>query len=362
MTTVGDAVQGGRPDDLSQRIQITEADLELPSPATGHPNRPSELPVDVPLDRQPPGFRLEAVAGRGGMGVVYRAVQLSLDRTVAIKLIRADLAAHPDYRRRFLREARLAASVSHPHVVTVYDVQAHDDELFLIMQWVDGRHLGQVIRREGLRIHRAIELVKQLAGAIDAVHAVGLIHHDIKPANVLVTRTRGSDNGYLTDFGVARATEDLGDPRTTMVGTTGFIAPEQIAGNSPDRRSDLYSFGCVVFEMIVGAPPFVCGDETAARHAHANGPRPLASHIRRNLGDRFDGVLLRALAVDPAARFDSARELAEALEAALIVRTSHHPPRASLPAPATTPPGPVDQSTGPTSPGPSTAFSTPATP
>lgn len=265
-------------------------------------------------------YEIAAVAGVGGMGVVYKARQRSLGRVVAFKVIREEIASLPEYRERFLREARLAASVDHPHVVSVYDVGEADGCLFLAMQWVDGQDLKRLVEAGGrLGPERAVGIAVQLAGALDAVHSVaGLIHRDVKPANVLMREVGSGDHAYLTDFGVAKPSEPSDHLTRTgwVVGTSGYLSPEQIRGQEPGPRSDLYALGCLFFEALTGRPPFRGDNEMALRWAHANDPRPLASAVVPELGARYDRFLAVALAVDPAHRFASGREFVEALRAA----------------------------------------------
>jgi serine/threonine protein kinase len=262
-------------------------------------------------------FEILEIAGAGGMGVVYKARQQSLERDVALKVIKDEIAAEPEYRDRFLREAKLAASVDHPHVVTVYDVGDEDGRLFLAMQWIDGSDLRQVLDSSGrLTPKRAVAIGEQLAGALDAVHeASGLVHRDVKPANVLLREVGGEDHAYLTDFGVAKPPGGLEALTRTgsTVGTTGYLAPEQIQGQEAGPRSDLYSLGCVTFEMLTGKQPFTGANELAVRWAHAQDPRPLVSQTLPALGHRYDGFFVKALAIDPDQRFASGREFAEGL-------------------------------------------------
>ncbi len=265
-------------------------------------------------------YEIVGVAGTGGMGVVYKARQRSLGRTVALKVIREDIARTSEYRQRFLREARLAASVDHPHVVSIYDVGDAEDQLFLAMQWIDGEDLNRLLEKDGrLAADRAVAIAKQLAGALDAVHGVaGLIHRDVKPANVLLRQVSGTDHAYLTDFGVAKPAE-TGEQLTQtgwVVGTTGYLSPEQIRGQEPGPSSDLYALGCLFFETLTGQPPFRGDNEMALRWAHANDPRPTASAVLPALGDRYDRFFASALAVDPAQRFRSGREFASSLASA----------------------------------------------
>jgi serine/threonine protein kinase len=265
-------------------------------------------------------FEILEVAGAGGMGVVYKARQKSLDRDVALKVIRNEIASEPEYSERFLREAKLAASVDHPHVVTVYDVGERDDRLYLVMQWIDGTDLRRLLDGSGrLTPKRAIAIGTQLAGALDAVHeASGLVHRDVKPANVLLREVAGEDHAYLTDFGIAKPPDLLETLTRTgsTVGTTGYLSPEQIQGKEAGPRSDLYSLGCVVFEMLTGKTPFTGENEMAVRWAHASDSRPLVSEVLPALGHRYDDFFRTALAIDPEDRFASGREFAEALAAA----------------------------------------------
>jgi|GEM_PF-2962520 len=264
-------------------------------------------------------FEIVSIAGAGGMGVVYKARQQSLDRDVALKVIREEIATEPEYRERFMREAKLAASVDHPHVVTVYDVGDEDGVLYLAMQWIDGTDLRQLLDSSGrLTPKRATTIGAQMGGALDALHGVsGLVHRDVKPANVLLREVAGEDHAYLTDFGIAKppdAVESLTRTGST-VGTTGYLSPEQIQGKPAGPRSDLYSLGCVIFKMLTGKPPFAGENDLAVRWAHASDNRPLVSHVLPELGERYDAFFLKALAIDPAQRFASGRELAEALAA-----------------------------------------------
>jgi serine/threonine protein kinase len=265
-------------------------------------------------------FEIVEVAGAGGMGVVYKARQQSLDRDVALKVIREEIASEPEYRERFLREAKLAASVDHPHVVTVYDVDDEDGRLYLVIQWIDGNDLRQLLDSSGrLTPKRAIAIATQLGGALDALHGVsGLVHRDVKPANVLLREVAGEDHAYLTDFGIAKPPEAIEALTRTgsTIGTTGYLSPEQIQGQEAGPRSDLYALGCLVFEMLTGRTPFTGENDLAVRWAHASDSRPLVSQVLPALGHRYDAFFQTALAIDPEQRFASGREFAEALFAA----------------------------------------------
>ena len=205
------------------------------------------------------GCRIESVLGRGGMGVVYRAVQVSLDRTVALKVIAPELAMDEEFRERFKHEARLAASIEHANVIPVYEAGERDGVLYLIMRYVPGTDLRALIDEEGaLEPRRAARLVAQVAAALAAAHDRGLVHRDVKPGNVLISSAAGQEHAYLTDFGIARdlaATRGL--TRTgAVVGTLDYIAPERLERPAGDARSDIYALGCVLYETLTGSVPF----------------------------------------------------------------------------------------------------------
>jgi serine/threonine-protein kinase len=263
------------------------------------------------------GYRIEAVAGRGGMGVVYRAVQLDGGRVVALKLIASDRAADPEFRQRFQREQHLAAAIDHPNVVPVHGVGEEDGQLYLAMRYVRGTDLHELIRSEGpLSAARAAAIVRQVAAALDAAHAAGLVHRDVKPANVLVAGGGADERAYLSDFGLSRL--QASDTRLTQtggwIGTTDFTSPEQLRGEHVDARADVYSLGCVLFTTLAGRPPFVRDTVPATILAHLSDPPPRATEIGAPEG--FDRVIARALAKEPAERYPSAGDLARAADAA----------------------------------------------
>src|SRR3954465_15896117 len=253
------------------------------------------------------GHRIVDVAGRGGMGVVYRALELALDRTVALKLITPALAGDPDFRARFVRESRAAASIEHPNVIPIFSAGEEQDVLYIAMRFVEGEDLRARLRREGrLEPRRAARIVAQVAAALDAAHARGLVHRDVKPANILLTP---ADHAYLTDFGLTkRAADDATRISSTggLVGTAGYVAPEQIRGERVDARTDVYSLGCVLFHTLTGRTPFAAPAEGAMLVGHLQEDPP-------STGDEaFDAVVRRALAKDPADRFQSAGDLGRA--------------------------------------------------
>jgi serine/threonine-protein kinase len=263
------------------------------------------------------GYRIEGIAGRGGMGVVYRAVQLDLGRPVALKLIAADRAADPDFRERFQRESRMAAAIDHPNVVPVHGAGEEDGQLYLVMRYVRGTDLHALIKRDGpLAPERAARIVAQVASALDAAHAAGLVHRDVKPANVLLGGSGRDEHAYLSDFGLTRllASETHLTQTGQWMGTIDFSAPEQLSGRRIDARADVYSLGCVLHSALVGTPPFPRGTLPATLLAHMQDPIPRPSEHGAPGG--FDRVMARALAKEPERRYPSAGDLGRAALAA----------------------------------------------
>ncbi len=260
------------------------------------------------------GCRIETVAGRGGMGIVYRATQISLGRPVALKLIAHQHAADGDFRERFQRESRMAAAIDHPNVIPVYEAGEEDGRLYLVMRWVAGTDLHKLIRDTGrLEPARAAAIVNQVAGALDAAHAAGLVHRDVKPANVLLS----NDHAYLADFGLTRLAGT--DTRLTtaghFLGTVDYMAPEQFHPGPNDARADVYALGCVLFAASTGAPPFLRDTVPATMLAHLHDPPPRASDTP-GVPRAFDRVLARALAKAPEDRYPSAGDFGRAVMAA----------------------------------------------
>ncbi|MGI8802898.1 MAG: serine/threonine-protein kinase, partial [Solirubrobacteraceae bacterium] len=245
------------------------------------------------------GYKIESVVARGGMGVVYRARHAELGRSVALKVIAADRAGDETFRKRFVREARLAASLDHPNVIPVFEAGDDDGLLFIAMRLVEGSDLERLIAADGpLAPALAVRLIEQAAAGLDAAHARGLVHRDIKPANILLAGPPADPHVYVTDFGVATSLAP-NRPLTLAsewVGTAGYAAPEQTQGGAVDARADVYALGCVLFAALHGRPPFTHGP---------GGGGPL------------DQVVARALSRRPDDRYDSAGDLAAAARAAL---------------------------------------------
>ena len=254
------------------------------------------------------GYRIESLLGVGGMSVVYLAEDLRLRRRVALKLLAAGLAEDESFRDRFLRESELAASIDHPNIVPIYEAGATEDILFIAMRYVQGRDLNERLRRGPLDPAEAIGIVAQVASALDAAHARGLVHRDVKPSNVLLdtgARPDGSDHVYLADFGLTKRVSGetgVGDDGH-LLGTIDYVAPEQVAGEEIDGRADVYSLGCVLYECLVGQPPFGRDSDVAVVFAHLEADPPAPSAQRPELSPALDAVIARALAKKPEQRY-----------------------------------------------------------
>jgi serine/threonine-protein kinase len=271
------------------------------------------------------GYRIEALVGAGGMGVVYRASDPRLDRSVALKLLPASYADDPGYRRRFLDESRRAAAIEHPHIVPVHEAGEATGVLYIAMRYVEGADLAQLLARAGpLDPERTIALLAPIADALDTAHARGLVHRDVKPSNVLVADPAKTEHVYLTDFGIAKRFAGARTETGTghALGTADYVAPEQIEGDEVDGRADVYSLGCVLFECLAGRPPFRRDTPVATLVAHAHEPVPALSERRRELPVEIDAVVERALAKSPRDRYETCGELVEAARATLGVTAS----------------------------------------
>lgn len=256
-------------------------------------------------------YELRSLIGAGGMGEVYRAYDTRRGRMVALKLLRPELAADAGFQQRFRRESQLAARLQEPHVIPVHDFGEIDGVLFIDMRLVDGHSLKDLLDERGaLEPAQAAAITAQVAAALDAAHADGLVHRDVKPENVLLT----PDNfAYLVDFGLARA---HGDPSVTaggpLIGSCAYMAPERFSGAWVGPQTDVYSLACVLYECLTGQAPFeeMALPQLISAHLHSPPPRP--SIMRRGIDKAFDDVIARGMAKDPAARFASAGELARA--------------------------------------------------
>jgi Protein kinase domain len=262
------------------------------------------------LGTQFAGYRIDDVVGRGGMGVVYRATELALDRPVALKLIAPELAGDASFRERFLRESRLAASIDHAGILPVYTAGEADGELYLANRFVDGTDLRALLEQGPLRPERALGLVGQVADALDAAHARGLVHRDVKPGNVLVD---AADHCYLADFGLTKQLAD-GDAGESglLAGSLDYLAPEQIRRGEVTGRADQYALGCVLYELLAGTPPLRRETEARTLWAHMQEePTALAAH------PELEPVLARALAKEPGERYESCNAFVDDARAAL---------------------------------------------
>jgi Protein kinase domain/WD40-like Beta Propeller Repeat len=265
------------------------------------------------------GYRLERQLGRGGMGAVWLATQEALDRKVALKLLAPEISADPRFRARFLSESRLAASIDHPNIVPVFEAGEADGELFLAMRYVEGTDLDSLITVEGaLAPDRAIGLLAGIADALDAAHARGLVHRDVKPSNVLVAPGLRGEHAYLSDFGLTKrlGSSDALTRTGQVIGSVGYLAPEAIEGSSVDHRADIYSLGCVLYAALSGHPPYERDTDLAVLWAHVRAEPPTLAAEHPTLAP-LDPVIARALAKDPEARFASAGELLDTAGGAL---------------------------------------------
>jgi serine/threonine protein kinase len=291
------------------------------------------------------GYRIVEQAGSGGMGVVYRAEETGLGgRPVALKLLPAALAGDPDFRVRFLREMRVAAAIDHPNIVPIYRAGEDRGLLYLAMRYVHASDLRRVLEAEGrLEPGRALAILDQVARALDAAHARGLVHRDVKPANILLAPPvfdGDAEHVYLVDFGLARSDSDdrsLGGAGS-FLGTPRYAAPEQAAGRPVDGRTDGYALGCVLYECLTGQPPFPDGSGEAVLLAHLEASPPRVTALRPDLPPAIDHVVARTLAKAPADRFPSCRALLGAARQALTQTSPAPGPSAPVPGPPV--PGP----------------------
>jgi Protein kinase domain len=253
------------------------------------------------------GYRIDGTLGEGGMGTVYRATQLSLERVVALKVLTAELSADAGFRERFRREGLLQAALDHPHIVTVYEAGEANERLFLAMRMVEGPTLKDLIVRHELDDRRALRLLTQVAEALDAAHLKGLIHRDVKPQNVLVGV---GDHAYLADFGLTKGSDDAAMTETgQFVGTIDYISPEQARGERATAASDVYALTAVLCECLTGKVPYVKATEERVLLAHLSEPPPKLTEVRSDLPAAMDEVVAKGMAKEPSQRPASAGEL-----------------------------------------------------
>jgi serine/threonine protein kinase len=264
------------------------------------------------------GYRLEEPIGAGGMAVVFRARDERLGRLVALKILARGVAEDQEFRRRFIAESRAAAKVEHPHIIPVYEAGEADGMLFIAMRFVVGGDLRRVLEREGaLAPGRAVEFISPVASALDAAHRAGLVHRDVKPANILVDASPDRpDHVYLSDFGVSKGALSSASRTGHFLGTPNYSAPEQIQGLAVDG-SDQYALACVAYQLLTGEVPFERDQDMAVLYAHVSEPPPSLVARRPDLPSAADRVLARALAKAPENRYGCCREFAEALREAL---------------------------------------------
>jgi tRNA A-37 threonylcarbamoyl transferase component Bud32 len=266
------------------------------------------------------GFRLESLIAEGATGAVYLATDTTQGTRAALKVLDPGLSADERFRRRFLRESELAANLHHPHVVPTLTSGEEDGVLYLAMPYIEGSDLRELLRDEELlEPERALDLVGQVAEALDAAHASGLVHRDVKPGNILIEAGPEGEHAYLCDFGLAR---HLSSPSSLtgdrgLIGTLDYIPPEQIDGRDIDGRADVYSLGCVLYECLTGERPFERDSELALIYAHLNDPPSPVTDLRPELPGAFDSVVATALAKAPDDRFSTCGALVEAAQAAL---------------------------------------------
>jgi serine/threonine protein kinase len=290
-------------------------------------------PGDLAPGDQIAGYEILDQIGRGGMAVVYRALDLRLGRTVALKALAPELGEDQAFRQRFIRESRAAAGVDHPHIIPVYEAGESAGVLFIAMRYVGGGDVRLLIEAEGrLSPSRVAEITSQAASALDAAHAHGLVHRDVKPGNMLLGQasSSGHDHMYLSDFGLSKDSLNPSTLTSTgqFFGTLDYVSPEQIQGHPVDGRADQYALACTVVEMLTGTPPFERTDTMALMWAQLHAAPPRLTDRRPELPPVVDQVIARALAKSAASRYPSCRAFAEALAAACAEARDLAPPTA----------------------------------
>ena len=260
---------------------------------------------------QIPGYRIERIIGKGAMSTVYLAVQESLDRRVALKVLAPGLAADPTFSKRFIKEGKIIAKLGHPHIVTIYDTGTHQDCFYIAMEYLEAGTLKERIKA-GLSPEQAVKFLVQIAQALGSAHHQNCIHRDIKPANILF---RDAETAVLSDFGIAKNLEDKTQLTAAgwRIGTPNYMSPEQALGKPVDARCDLYSLGVVFYEALTGSRPYKGADAFETALMHVKEPIPILPEPLR----QFQSVINRLLAKTPEARFASAEELIQAVQRAI---------------------------------------------
>jgi serine/threonine protein kinase len=262
------------------------------------------------------GYRIVEQVGMGGMATVYKAYQSSMERYVALKILPSHYAADPKFVRRFIREARTIAKLEHRNILPVHDFGEEDGVTYLAMRYLDGGTLKDMLAQGRPTLIDIAELMSQICAALDYAHRQGVVHRDVKPANIMI-----DDEGsvFLTDFGIAKALEgtaELTEPGVG-IGTPAYMAPEQSLGKKVDGRTDIYALGVILYEMVVGRPPYGADTPMAVALAHIHEPLPLPRGIKPDIPEPIEAVIIKALSKDPGDRYQTANELAQAFKQAL---------------------------------------------
>jgi serine/threonine protein kinase len=261
--------------------------------------------MSLQIGSQVAGYQIARILGEGGMGIVYEAEHVQLRRKAALKTLLNELAATVEFKERFIRESQVVASIDHPNIIPIYDAGETGGTAYIAMRFVSGGDLADLIqRRAPLPAPEALSILDQAGAALDAAHAKGLVHRDIKPANILIEETSGRI--YLTDFGIVKEQGQSGHTRAGFfLGTIDYAAPEQIEGQELSSAADIYAFACVFFECVTGHRPFEASTDMAVMRAHVLDPPPKITSLRPDLPEALDAVIERALAKEPAERFES---------------------------------------------------------
>lgn len=288
-------------------------------------------------------YRVIEPLGQGGMATVYKAYHAALDRYVAIKVLHPAFKEDPNFLARFNREARIVAKLDHPNIVPIYDFDEERGMPYLVMRYIDGKTLKTILREGAMPVGRALSIIRPVAEGLAYAHEQGILHRDIKPSNIILA---SDQHIFLTDFGLARIAQasDSTISQDMLIGTPQYISPEQARGVPATERSDIYSLGVVLFEMLTGRVPFSADTPYAIIHDHIYSPLPLPTSINPGLPKDVERVLLKALAKDPAARYANALELLNALYQAAGIPVPTGSTITPVPAP---PPDPIDKTTPP---------------